>query len=80
MSLGLPMLVSNVVAQQFLIDTFASGLSHIPENVEDFSNKVIQLYENPEMRKKMANRGKMAILQQLNAKEATKELISYYEN
>lgn len=80
MSLGLPMLVSNVVAQQFLIDTFASGLSHIPENVEDFSNKVIQLYENPEMRKKMANRGKKAILQQLNAKEATKELISYYEN
>ena len=78
MSLGLPMLVSNVEAQQFLIDTYASGLSHIPQDVEDFSKKVLHLYENPEIRKKMASHGKKAILQQLNAQEATKELISYY--
>ena len=78
MSMGLPILVSNVEAQQFLIDTYASGLSHDPENIEDFCKKVIQLYNNKGLQETMATNGKNAILRDLSAQKATQELVLYY--
>lgn len=78
MSLGLPILVSNVKAQQYLIDTYNSGLSHEPKNIEDFCEKVIQLYSDKGLQETMATNGKNAILRNLNAQKATQELVSYY--
>lgn len=79
MSLGLPILVSNVEAQQHLIDTYKSGLSHAPEDIKDFSDKVVQLYKDRDLRELMSSNGKNAILQDLNSHKATQELVLYYE-
>jgi len=58
MSFGIPLLVSDATAQKNLIERTKSGLVHQEKNAVDFAKKILELYNNDEMRKELGQNGK----------------------
>ena len=80
MSFGKPLLVSNAMAQQNLVERVNSGLVHEAENVADFTEKVLELYRNISLRKTFGENGKTFVRNTFTWDKTSKELINLYAN
>ncbi len=78
MSLGKPLIVSNATAQKKLVEEYNTGLVHKEKDVEDFENKVLELYNNPLLREKLGKNGKGFVQNEFTWDKTSKELINLY--
>ncbi len=80
MSLGKPLLVSGATAQKNLIERVDSGLVHEERNVEDFKDKILQLYKDESLRKKLGENGKEFVRNEFTWDKTSRGLINLYNN
>ena len=80
MSLGKPLLVSDAIAQKNLIEKVKAGLVHEAENVEDFTIKVLELYQDKSLRDEFGENGKHFVRNEFTWDKTSKELINLYNN
>ena len=80
MSFSKPLLVSDATAQKNLINRTKSGLVHEEKNINDFSKKVIELYNDPKLRKLLGKNGKEFIENEFCWEKASKNLVDLYHD
>ena len=80
MSLGKPVLISNAIAQKTMIEKVNSGLIHKEKDTVDFSDKVLKLYKDVELRNKLGENGKRFIEDEFSWEQTSKKLIHLYDN
>lgn len=80
MSFGKPVLVSNAIAQKNLIEKTNSGLVHMEKDVQDFANKVLQLYADPALCECLGKNGKQFVEEEFCWEKTSEKLIALYEN
>ena len=79
MSFSKPVLVSDATAQEQLIIKTKSGLVHKEKDVEDFTNKVLDLYNNPELSKELGKNGKSFIENEFCWEKVSQNLVDLYD-
>jgi len=80
MSFSKPVLVSNATAQKNVIERTNSGLVHLEKNVEDFSEKVMQLYVDKKLSDTFGENGKRFVEEEFNWGKTSEKLIELYAN
>ena len=80
MSLGKPLLVSDAIAQKKLVEKNNTGLVHKEKDTQDFSEKVLTLYNNEELRNELGNNGKEFIENTFSWEQTSKKLVHLYDN
>ncbi|MEN8776719.1 MAG: glycosyltransferase family 4 protein [Polaribacter sp.] len=80
MSFAKPLLVSNATAQQKLIEKVNAGLVHIDRDITDFTNKVLKLYKNEDLRTVLGKNGKEFVQNEFCWEETSKKLLHLYDN
>jgi glycosyltransferase involved in cell wall biosynthesis len=80
MSLRKPVLVSDAIAQKVLVEKVNAGLVHLEKDVEDFSNKVLKLYHNENLREELGSNGENFIKNEFSWEQTSKTLINLYNN
>ncbi|MAC87153.1 MAG: glycosyl transferase, partial [Gammaproteobacteria bacterium] len=78
MSFGKPILVSNAIAQKEIVERVNSGLVHLEKNKDDFSSKVLELYQNKEKAEELGNNGKEFIENQFSWEGTSQALVKLY--
>lgn len=78
MSLGKPILVSNATAQKEIVERINSGLVHQEKNKDDFSTKVLELYQNEEKAEELGNKGKQFIENEFSWEVTSQALVKLY--
>lgn len=78
MSLGLPVLVSDAIAQKKIVKKSKSGLIHQEKNASDFAEKVMIMFKNEEEYKTYKNNAASFIKNRFNWKITSKGLIEMY--
>lgn len=78
MSFGKPLLVSNATAQKELVELQKSGLIHEDRNVEDFTNKVLELYNSKALRDELGENGKRFVQNEFCWEQTSKNLLHLY--
>tara|TARA_B100000953_G_scaffold50132_2_gene38564 strand:- start:24844 stop:26025 length:1182 start_codon:yes stop_codon:yes gene_type:complete len=79
MSLGCPVLCSDVKAQKALLETYNVGLLFKAEDSSDLTEKLFKLYLNSGLRNKMSENCINAIQNHLNNDIISKDLVKCYE-
>ncbi|MCF6222197.1 MAG: glycosyltransferase family 4 protein [Flavobacteriaceae bacterium] len=79
MSFAKPVLVSDARAQKNLIERTKSGLVHIEKDVEDFTNKVLELYHDKSLRENLAKNGKYFIEEEFVWEKVSNNLVDIYK-
>ncbi|WP_298765916.1 glycosyltransferase [uncultured Polaribacter sp.] len=79
MSFAKPVLVSNAIAQKNLIEKVKAGLVHQEKDVIDFSDKVLQLHQNENLRKTLGANGKHFIESEFCWAQTSKKLLKLYD-
>lgn len=79
MSLAKPLLVSNVTAQQNIIDKVGCGCVHQERDVDDFVSKVLILAKDKNLRLQMGTRGANFVKQEFSWEKISKKLINAYQ-
>ncbi len=79
MSFGKPLLVSNATAQKELIEENNSGLVHEDRNVVDFSDKLLKLYHDEDLREKLGENGKQFVRNTFCWEQTSKNLLHLYD-
>ena len=80
MSLGRPVLGSNASAQEKIIKKANAGLIHQDRDVKDFSNKVLELYNNKDLREEFGKNGSEFIENEFSWENTSKKLLHVYTN
>ena len=80
MSLGRPVLGSNASAQEKIIKKANAGLIHQDRDVKDFSNKVLELYNNKDLREEFGKNGSEFIESEFSWENTSKKLLHVYTN
>ena len=80
MSFSKPVLVSNATAQKNLIEKTNSGLVHLEKNPQDFANKVLELFNNKELRETLGKNGKRFVEEEFCWEKTSEKLIDLYAN
>jgi len=80
MSLGKPLLVSDAIAQKKLVEKNNTGLVHKEKDAQDFSEKVLTLYNNEELRNELGRNGKEFIENTFSWEQTSKKLVHLYDN
>lgn len=80
MSFAKPLLVSDAIAQKKLILKINGGLVHKEKDVNDFSNKIIELHNNPEMRVQFGKNAESFVKNEFSWEHTSKELLTLYDN
>lgn len=80
MSLGRPVLGSNASAQEKIIKKANAGLIHQDRDVQDFSNKVLELYNNKDLREEFGKNGSEFIENEFSWENTSKKLLHVYTN
>lgn len=80
MSLAKPLLVSNAIAQKNLIEKINGGLVHEAQNVADFEDKILMLYNNPTLREELGKNGENFVKNEFTWDKTSKGLIDLYNN
>lgn len=80
MSLGRPVLGSNASAQEKIIKKANAGLIHQDRDVKDFSNKVLELYNNKDLREEFGKNGSEFIENEFSWENTSKKLLHVYAN
>ena len=78
MSFGKPILVSNATAQKEIVERINSGLVHLEKNKDDFSSKVLELYQNEEKAEELGNNGKQFIENEFSWEVTSQALVKLY--
>jgi len=78
MSFSKPVLVSNATAQKNLIEKTKSGLVHLEKNPQDFANKVLELFNNKELRETLGKNGKRFVEEEFCWEKTSEKLIDLY--
>ena len=79
MSFGKPLLVSDAIAQKELVLNTNSGLVHKEKNVDDFTDKVLELYKNKELRNTLGFNGECFVKDEFSWEKTSKEFIEMYK-
>ena len=79
MSLGCPVICSDVKAQEALLKTYDVGLLFRAEDSSDLTKKLFKLYLNSSLRKQMSKNCINAIQNHLNNDVISKDLVKYYD-
>ncbi|MGB5363204.1 MAG: glycosyltransferase family 4 protein [Aureibaculum sp.] len=79
MSFSKPVLVSNATAQKNLVERTKSGLVHNESDSKDFEDKILELYQNKDLREKMGANGKKFIENEFCWEKASTKLIELYQ-
>ncbi|MFD1294648.1 glycosyltransferase [Lutibacter holmesii] len=80
MSFAKPLLVSNAISQQNIVEKAVAGLVHKAENSNDFSLKVLELFNNLGLQKELGENGKTFIENEFCWELTSKKLIALYHN
>lgn len=75
-----PVLVSNCGPQAQVIIESESGLVHKWDSVDDFSIKVLDIYNNPKLANKMGENGYNAIISKYNQDILIKPMLEFYNS
>jgi glycosyltransferase involved in cell wall biosynthesis len=78
MSFGKPILVSNAIAQKEIVERVHSGLVHQEKNKDDFSSKVLELYQNKEKAEELGKKGKQFIENEFSWELTSQALVKLY--
>ena len=78
MSLGKPLLVSDAKAQKDIVEEVNAGLVHEAENIEEFAQKVVTLYENKQLREAMGENGRTFVKNHFIWDKTSKDLKELY--
>jgi len=78
MSFGKPILVSNAIAQKEIVERVHSGLVHQEKNKDDFSSKVLELYQNKEKAEELGKKGKQFIENEFSWEVTSQALVKLY--
>lgn len=73
-----PLLVSDCIPQQALVESAQCGLAHRSEDSRDFAEKAAWMMTHPEALRKMAENGKKAVLEKYNLETQGKALTGLY--
>ena len=74
-----PVLTADSLPMRRIVDKTKAGLVFKSKDDNDLTEKIIQLYENPELRKQLGKNGKKAVLEKYNWENTSKNLIKLYE-
>jgi glycosyltransferase involved in cell wall biosynthesis len=74
-----PIISTNCNSIQRVIKESNTGLIYKSGDAKNLAKKIIQLYENPELRKQMGKNGKKAVIEKYNWENTSKNLIELYE-
>ena len=80
MSLGKPILVSDAIAQKKIVEKNNTGLVHKEKNAQDFSDKVLILYNNKNLRNELGKNGKEFIENKFSWEKTSNKLLHLYDN
>ncbi len=80
MSFAKPVLVSDATAQKNLIERTKSGLVHIEKDVEDFTNKVLELFHDKSLREYLSKNGKQFIEEEFVWEKVSNNLLDIYKD
>ena len=80
MSFSIPIVVSNCKAQQRIVEINNSGLVFEAGNIDDFADKILELYNDKDLQKELGENGKHFIEEEFNWSITSKELIKLYDN
>ena len=80
MYLQKPVVASNCVPIERILNETEAGMVYESGNENDLAQKIIELYNRPELQKEMGAKGKDAVLNKYNWNEASKELVNIYNN
>lgn len=80
MSFKKPVLVSNAIAQKNLIERTNSGLVHLERDSNDFSSKVLALYNDKKLCNILGENGKEFVEDEFCWEKTSEKLIDLYEN
>lgn len=73
-----PLLVSDCFPQKRIVEEENCGLAFESQNAEDLAQKVVQLLENPELRREMGENGRLAVLRKYNLEKVGRNLLEMY--
>lgn len=79
MSLGLPVLVSDAIAQKKLVENSKTGLVHIEKNVADFSEKVLSIHHDKKLYSTFEKNAKLFIENEFNWELTAEKLVNLYD-
>ena len=80
MSFAKPILVSNATAQMNLVNKVKSGLVHEERNATDFTQKILELFENESLSLNLGANGKAFIENEFCWEKTSKALVELYNN
>jgi glycosyltransferase involved in cell wall biosynthesis len=80
MSFAKPLLVSDATAQRKLVEKNNTGLIHKEKDTNDFSDKVLTLYNNEALRNELGQNGKEFIENEFSWEQTSKKLLHLYDN
>jgi len=78
LSMGTPCLVSNVGGNKQVIKKFSSGLLFQSDNINDLFSKIMLLYNDKELLKKIGSNGRKRYLEKFNIEISVKLIINIY--
>jgi len=78
MHAGVPLLVSNCDSVARIVNETNCGESYAFDQVDEFAEKVLKLYRNPDYRKQLSENGKKWIFEKYNWNESSKEFLEMY--
>ncbi|NVK52166.1 MAG: glycosyltransferase family 4 protein [Flavobacteriaceae bacterium] len=80
MSFARPLLVSDATAQKKLIQKVEAGLVHKAQDVNDFIEKTLLLYNDEKLRENFGVNGKQFIETEFSWEQTSKNLVHLYDN
>lgn len=79
MYFGLPILATNCISVEKLVNEEQCGVVYEEENSEQFSDNVIRLFEDPKSRKILGRNGKQAVKMKYNWQVEARKLVNVYD-
>jgi len=79
MGLGLPLLVSDAIAQKSLVEQHKVGLVHLEQNAIDFADKVLFMHSNSDLRLSFAKNAEEFIKHEFHWELTSQELTKMYK-
>ena len=80
MSFAKPLLVSNATAQKKLVEKHNTGLVHKEKDINDFTKKILNLYNDEKLRIELGTNGKRFIEEEFTWEHTSKKLLNLYDN
>lgn len=80
MSMGLPVILTRYSYSEKIMEKYNFGILVDPENIDEISNAIGYLINNPNKAKEMGENGRRVIREELNWRVEEKKLIKFYKD